>query len=157
MADPKGINPPTPNTSTQRKEDDQENTTSLNMKTVADLKKMDIHCAPKQPFQQPVTTYQRMPDNLYDGAQKAVRELNLPERPDANNTIRTAEIFGSDNPNMNPNRQQFNIPGYKGDWALSVDNKYIGNGPGQVSAEGWANVAKKLGQSAPLASPTGPQ
>jgi hypothetical protein len=168
MADPRGISPqtqqantsfepPSPNIPTQPKDDDQRNTASLNMNTVADLKKLSGRSAPK-PFPQPlIICLGKIPQNLIDGAQKAVRELNLPGRNADGTGVSAAEVFSSADPDMNPNRQQFNIPGYKGDWALSVDKKYIGNEQGQVSAEGWANVAKKLGQSAPLAAPAGPQ
>ncbi|HEY5328284.1 MAG TPA: hypothetical protein VIJ79_00225 [Acidobacteriaceae bacterium] len=169
MADPKGINPtphanpgselPSPNISTRRKDDDkdddQENTTSLNMNTVADLKKIGISSAPDAgvTFPQTFGPGKWIPQNLIHGAQKAVRELNLPGRSADGTSLSAAEIFGSAHPDINPEREKFNIPGYKGDWALSVDKKYIGTGLGQVSAERWANVAKHLGQFKPSASP----
>ena len=105
MADPKGINPPTPhantgsappspNISTQPKDEDQENTTTLKMNTAADLKKMDIHIAPKQPFPQPkIELIGFIPRSFLDLARKAVKELNLPEHPNANSTDHIADIF----------------------------------------------------------------
>jgi hypothetical protein len=87
-----------------------------------------------------------VPQKLLDAAQKANSDLNMPKN--------TAWISERKDKAHSPD-QAFDIPGHKGEWAMFVDKKHIGTGPGQVSAEGWASVAKKLGQSSPLAAPAG--
>jgi hypothetical protein len=106
---------------------------------------------------------ERIPPELVDGAKKALKEMNLPAyKPEEITEMRRLGMFTSvaaitsaePLPIENPNRQEFAIPGYGGKWALSVDRKFIGDG--HVSAEGWANVAKRLGQAAPSVAPVSP-
>jgi hypothetical protein len=96
---------------------------------------------------------ERIPPELVDGTTRALKELNLPSTKPGE--LGVARIFTADFPIEEPDRQKFVIPGYGGKWALSVNRKYIGDG--HPTAEGWANVAKRLGQTTPSVAPSAPR
>lgn len=129
--------------------------TFLNL--LADLKLADALAVPPQSNLSKEWKGERIPQELVDGAQQALVDLKLPTGyvPGKMAGFSIADVTSSKYPDINPERVQFNIPGYEGKWALSVDRRYIGNG--YPTAEGWANVAKRLGQRGPSATPPAPQ
>jgi hypothetical protein len=90
---------------------------------------------------------EKIPPELVDGAKKALKEMNIPASVAS---ITSAEPL----PIENHHCEKFPIPGYGGKWAMLVDRNFIGNG--HPTAEGWANVAKRLGQAAPSVAPVSP-
>jgi len=155
MADPRGINPqtqhtnepPSPNVSTRRNDDDGENAVN----TVAGLKTSGGSPAPGAGGTVTVGHFIGAvpPRNLEIGIQKALKELNV--SPGS-----ILAVTAIDSRYSIPDSVKFAIPDSDGKWSLSVNQDFIGNGQGQVSTGRWANVAKKLGQSTPLAAPVHP-